>query len=316
MPLFSTYSDLPDFLANSSPSQDTASLVGGNTTLSVGCAQGATSLTVGSVANFASSGSFPAFILDGASSEVVTASVSGASLSVPAGTLAAHGAGASVSSAGTAGCLADLIATASAMVETKCKQGAAGLDRSLWQQSRVEKLSGPTLRAAFDVDHSLVLRPFHFPVASVTSISVQMGAAISANLDTTYLFIPDGAKTLVIPWAQVLGTPPLGVSWIGGGPFPRNYGDAEQAFGYYDSDKKRVDMLAQAEKNAAFAYQAKQEGYKRGLNDLNTTLTAEANWRQARLSLAQAQVSLMQRSVQVFKALGGGWAPDAKVASR
>lgn len=224
MPLFSTYSDLPDFLANSSPSQDTASLVGGNTTLSVGCAQGATSLTVGSVANFASSGSFPAFILDGASSEVVTASVSGASLSVPAGTLAAHGAGASVSSAGTAGCLADLIATASAMVETKCKQGAAGLDRSLWQQSRVEKLSGPTLRAAFDVDHSLVLRPFHFPVASVTSISVQMGAAISANLDTTYLFIPDGAKTLVIPWAQVLGTPPLGVSWIGGGPFPRNYG--------------------------------------------------------------------------------------------
>jgi NodT family efflux transporter outer membrane factor (OMF) lipoprotein len=98
------------------------------------------------------------------------------------------------------------------------------------------------------------------------------------------------------------------------------YADAEQAFGYYDSDKKRVAALIDAEKNAAFAYQAKQEGYRRGLNDLNTTLTAEANWRQARLSLAQAQVSLMQRSVQVFKALGGGWdpatAPVSKVASR
>ena len=94
------------------------------------------------------------------------------------------------------------------------------------------------------------------------------------------------------------------------------YSDAEQAFGYYDSDKKRVDMLSQAEKNAGFAYQAKQTGYARGLNDLNTTLTAEANWRQARLSLAQAQVDLMQRSVQVFKALGGGWTLQTEVAAR
>lgn len=94
------------------------------------------------------------------------------------------------------------------------------------------------------------------------------------------------------------------------------YSDAEQAFGYYDSDKKRVALLAEAEKNAGFAYQAKETGYSRGLNDLNTALTAEANWRQARLSLAQAQVDLMQRSVQVFKALGGGWTPETKVAAR
>ena len=94
------------------------------------------------------------------------------------------------------------------------------------------------------------------------------------------------------------------------------YSDAEQAFGYYDSDKKRVALLREAEKNAGFAYQAKETGYTRGFNDLQTTLTAEANWRQARLSLAQAEVSLMQRSVQVFKALGGGWAPDTEVASR
>jgi outer membrane protein TolC len=72
-----------------------------------------------------------------------------------------------------------------------------------------------------------------------------------------------------------------------------------------------VTLLVAAEKNANFAYQAKQEGYKRGLNDLQTALTAEASWRQARLSLASAQVTLMQRSVQVFKALGGGWSLPA-----
>jgi NodT family efflux transporter outer membrane factor (OMF) lipoprotein len=94
------------------------------------------------------------------------------------------------------------------------------------------------------------------------------------------------------------------------------YSDAEQAFGFYDSDKKRVALLVEAEKNANFAYQAKQTGYTRGLNDLQTALTAESNWRQTRLALAQAQVSVMQRSVQVFKALGGGWTPETKVAAR
>jgi NodT family efflux transporter outer membrane factor (OMF) lipoprotein len=88
------------------------------------------------------------------------------------------------------------------------------------------------------------------------------------------------------------------------------YGDAESAFGYYDSDKRRVALLTAAENNARFAYQAKQEGYRRGLIDLQTALNAEAAWRQARLSLASAQITLMQRSVQVFKALGGGWSPD------
>jgi len=88
------------------------------------------------------------------------------------------------------------------------------------------------------------------------------------------------------------------------------YGDTETALAYYDSDKKRVALLVQAEKNADFAYQAKQTGYKRGLNDLQTALTAEASWRQARLALASAQVSVMQRSVQIFKALGGGWSPE------
>jgi NodT family efflux transporter outer membrane factor (OMF) lipoprotein len=93
------------------------------------------------------------------------------------------------------------------------------------------------------------------------------------------------------------------------------YTDAETAFTYYDSDKRRVILLTDAEKNAGFAYRAKQTGYARGFNDLQTALTAEANWRQARLALAQAQVTVMQRSVQVFKALGGGWSADTRQAA-
>ena len=91
------------------------------------------------------------------------------------------------------------------------------------------------------------------------------------------------------------------------------YGDAENAFTYYDSDKIRVAVLIEAEKNAGFAYRAKQTGYNRGLNDLQSTLTAEAQWCQTRLALAQAQVTLMQRSVKVFKALGGGWSPNSPI---
>jgi NodT family efflux transporter outer membrane factor (OMF) lipoprotein len=91
------------------------------------------------------------------------------------------------------------------------------------------------------------------------------------------------------------------------------YGDAEIAFTYYASDKGRVDLLRAAEANAGFAYEAKKTGYSRGLNDLQTALTAEASWRQARLSLASAEVTLMQRSVQVFKALGGGWPVEARL---
>ncbi|HVY33418.1 MAG TPA: TolC family protein, partial [Caulobacteraceae bacterium] len=60
------------------------------------------------------------------------------------------------------------------------------------------------------------------------------------------------------------------------------------------------------------AYEAKRIGYQRGLNDLQSTLTAEASWRQARIARASAQTILMRRSVQVFKALGGGWTPTGQ----
>jgi NodT family efflux transporter outer membrane factor (OMF) lipoprotein len=90
------------------------------------------------------------------------------------------------------------------------------------------------------------------------------------------------------------------------------YGDAENAFVYFDSDTRRLDLLKAAEKDAERAYQAKLTGYRRGLNDLQATLTAEAAWRQSRIARASAETTVMQRSVQVFKALGGGWTANGQ----
>ena len=88
------------------------------------------------------------------------------------------------------------------------------------------------------------------------------------------------------------------------------YGDVETAFTYLDSDARRVRMLSEAERRAESAYEKARLGYARGLNDLTVALQAETTWRNVRTQLSSAQITLMQRSVQAFKAVGGGWSPD------
>ncbi|HEY5412202.1 MAG TPA: TolC family protein [Caulobacteraceae bacterium] len=93
------------------------------------------------------------------------------------------------------------------------------------------------------------------------------------------------------------------------------YSDVETAFIYLDSDAKRVAMLKNAEARAQSAYKKARLGYARGLNDLTTALQAETTWRSVRTQLSSAEITLMQRSVQAFKALGGGWSPDQPAAA-
>ena len=92
------------------------------------------------------------------------------------------------------------------------------------------------------------------------------------------------------------------------------YGDTENAYVYLESDGRRVKMLESAERRAGSAYQKSQIGYAQGFNDLTTTLTTETTWRNIRAQLASARATLMDRSVQLFKALGGGWTPDQPAA--
>ena len=93
------------------------------------------------------------------------------------------------------------------------------------------------------------------------------------------------------------------------------YGDVETAFTYLDSDARRVRMLTEAEHRAESAYEKARLGYARGFTDLTAALQAETTWRSVRSQLSSAQITLMERSVQTFKALGGGWSPDRPAAA-
>jgi len=93
------------------------------------------------------------------------------------------------------------------------------------------------------------------------------------------------------------------------------YGDVETALVYLDSDRRRVAILTEAEARARSAAEKARLGYSRGVNDLTTALQAETSWRNVRTQLTNAQATLMQRSVQVFKSLGGGWTPDRPAAA-
>ncbi len=239
MALYSTYADLVDFLSNMSVGTETASLVGGNTALAAAVSAGATSFTAFASAGFLNpagqvpSASVPVntYLLDGANSEnasvaSITGAVSPFTFNLAAGTTlqAAHNAGINVASAGTQGCLADILVRAAAWVESICKQGPDGAtDRTLYAKSRVEKIAGPSqFRAAFDPDGTFILRPYHWPVTAVATLTIQMGAVTAQTIDLTFLQLPDAAKSIRIPAAQALGTSPPIVTYVSSF-WPRNY---------------------------------------------------------------------------------------------
>lgn len=93
------------------------------------------------------------------------------------------------------------------------------------------------------------------------------------------------------------------------------YSEVENALVLLDSDGKRVVILTAAERRAESAYEKSRIGYARGLNDLQTALVAENTWRTIHSQMTAAQSTLMVRSVQTFKALGGGWTPEAPATS-
>jgi outer membrane protein TolC len=87
------------------------------------------------------------------------------------------------------------------------------------------------------------------------------------------------------------------------------YGEAENALVALSADEARVARLTAGEAEALSALRAARENYSAGIDDLTTTLQAERTWRNARTALTSARVQALRRSVQAFKALGGGWSP-------
>ena len=94
------------------------------------------------------------------------------------------------------------------------------------------------------------------------------------------------------------------------------YGESDNALVQLGSDEERVRLLKTGEAEGLSAYDASKKRYQAGIDDLTTVLTAERTWRSARTALTSAEVQALRRSVQAFKALGGGWTPpDVKLAN-
>jgi hypothetical protein len=196
--LTSSYLDVPTF-QRGAPGVETASLVSGSASLAAAVSAGATSITVTSGTGFAAG---LAWIFDGPSTESVTiSSVNGATLTLAAGLGAAHSAGVNVASPGSAGSLGDVLVHASAWVEGYCGHGrpGSGSDPMLFALARSETLRLPSSHAMLDPSGVLTVRPMHFPVQSVSALTLDWGQGVTWSLDTTQTKIPSFGRSIDLP---------------------------------------------------------------------------------------------------------------------
>ncbi|HEX6800092.1 MAG TPA: hypothetical protein VF116_20435 [Ktedonobacterales bacterium] len=194
------YIDVPAYL-RAATNQETASLLGLNTTLGAGgAADGATTLPVAASAGWVAG---PLWLLDGPYSEVVqvTGAPDGTHLTLAApGALFAHAAAVSASQAGTAGALAELILRASAWIEGYCAHGSLATDRSLYAVARSERWGMPGIRAVLERDGVLVIRPGHWPVQSVSALAIDLGAGQTLALDATQAERASGGRLVEVAY--------------------------------------------------------------------------------------------------------------------
>jgi len=93
------------------------------------------------------------------------------------------------------------------------------------------------------------------------------------------------------------------------------YGEADSALVALTNDRNRVTLLDAGEQDARAAYDAAVKRYDLGIDGLTELLSAEQAWREARSAAVAGRVQALRRSVQTFKALGGGWnAPGVPAA--
>lgn len=94
------------------------------------------------------------------------------------------------------------------------------------------------------------------------------------------------------------------------------FSEADRLLAQLNADRRRVAALTTGEARARASYDAALTQYRLGLTDLTTLLDVESTWRLARAQTAAARVDALSRSVQLFKALGGGWDPAAPAPVR
>jgi multidrug efflux system outer membrane protein len=95
------------------------------------------------------------------------------------------------------------------------------------------------------------------------------------------------------------------------------YSEVDQTLTRLAADRSRVAILEAGLARAQRTYDAALQRYQRGFADLQEALDAQRSFRAARTALTGARVDALQRSVQVFLALGGGWpAQEARARSK
>lgn len=87
------------------------------------------------------------------------------------------------------------------------------------------------------------------------------------------------------------------------------YSEADQALIRLAADRERIETLERGAAAAERAFEAARIRFDLGFSDLQAVLDAERVARAARSALTTARVDALQRSVQAFQALGGGWDP-------
>ncbi|HEY1604351.1 MAG TPA: efflux transporter outer membrane subunit [Allosphingosinicella sp.] len=90
--------------------------------------------------------------------------------------------------------------------------------------------------------------------------------------------------------------------------------DVEDALARVDAERRRNDELRGGVADAERALAAVDARYRSGLVDLSAVLQAQQAVLSARDTLAQSDGALRQNLVSLYKALGGGWDPEAKPA--
>ena len=85
------------------------------------------------------------------------------------------------------------------------------------------------------------------------------------------------------------------------------YAEADSVLARLVSDHRQRDGIAANERDARAYYQTMQRGEAAGVLDPDAAIVARRQWQSADVDLVRARVQVLRRSVQAFKALGGGW---------
>jgi NodT family efflux transporter outer membrane factor (OMF) lipoprotein len=94
------------------------------------------------------------------------------------------------------------------------------------------------------------------------------------------------------------------------------YGEASSVLGQLSADERQLALLTSAQASAKATLDSTRVGYQAGMSDARSAIVAEQAWSAAARDLAQAQTQALRRSVQAFKALGGGWTPEPQRVGR